>query len=715
MPLASTTVFALPAHLSAKDDPTLIAADERRLAAVGVALAARLADLEHRLAVALATATRAGQEAVERDQAVRRLSSEARVLRRFGLDLCLGRIEPADGGESLYIGRLGLVDERGERLLVDWRAPAAEPFFAATSAHPMGLRSRRRYRWGRGKVVDYWDETFTGERSGMALDDDSAFLATLADARGSRMRDVLGTIATDQDAIIRSDSSGALVVDGGPGTGKTVVALHRTAYLLYADTRVRDRTNGVLFVGPHQPYMAYVDDVLPGLGEDGVLTVTLRDLVTEGAEAGEETDPGVAALKDGADFQRLVEPLVRTLENAPDDDVHVETEWLDVVIRPADWEAAFDAVELGATHNEARDQVRDTLVALLVRRYADEDLPGILVHRELTASPDFRAALDDAWPVVEAAELVSRLYAESGLLERVGPWLSTADIALLRRPAPAAWTTSDLPLLDAVRLRLGDPRVSDVARARAEALAADRDVMDRVVEALQESNEMDDGEGVFSMLRGDDLRSALVDEDATPQLSEDARAGTFTHIVVDEAQELTDAQWQMLIRRCPSRSFTIVGDRAQARRGFRETWAERLARVGITRLTERELTVNYRTPAEIMAVAEPVIRAALPDANVPVSIRSGGVPVRQGAPERLDEILERWLAENPEGVAAVIGAKPRTTSPRVRTLTPMLAKGLEFDLVIVVNPATFGSGVTGAVDRYVAMTRATRELVILGP
>ncbi|WP_222844461.1 hypothetical protein [Saccharomonospora sp. CUA-673] len=216
------------------------------------------------------------------------MTARLRTMRRFGLDLCLGRMVPADGSDIVYIGRMGLGDESGRRLLVDWRSPAAAPFFGATHADPMGLASRRRYRWSGGRVSDYWDEVFTaeGQQAHAAVDEQSAFLAGLGESRTSRMRDVLGTIQSDQDAIIRADSRGALVVDGGPGTGKTVVALHRAAYLLYADPRLDERRGGVLVVGPHRPYLDYVAGVLPGLGEEGVRTCTLADLVPEAPPPG---------------------------------------------------------------------------------------------------------------------------------------------------------------------------------------------------------------------------------------------------------------------------------------------------------------------------------------------------------------------------------------------------------------------------------------------
>ena len=290
----TTSAFDLPDHLAAKADPALIAGDEQHFAAIAESLEQSIADLSDRLDAERKAPGGIGQEAMDRDQEIHRLTARLRALRRFGLDLCLGHMVSADDPEPVYVGRLGLTDSAGRRLLVDWRSPAAEPFFGATHANPMGLASRRRYRWTRGRISDYWDEVFTadGFEGHAALDDQSAFIASLGSSRSPRMRDVLGTIQADQDAIIRAGSRGALVVDGGPGTGKTVVALHRTAYLLYSDPRLGHRRGGVLFVGPHQPYLAYVADVLPSLGEEGVQTCTLRDLVPEGASAAVESRPG---------------------------------------------------------------------------------------------------------------------------------------------------------------------------------------------------------------------------------------------------------------------------------------------------------------------------------------------------------------------------------------------------------------------------------------
>jgi superfamily I DNA/RNA helicase len=218
---------------------------------------------------------------------------------------------------------------------------------------------------------------------------------------------------------------------------------------------------------------------------------------------------------------------------------------------------------------------------------------------------------------------------------------------------------------------------------------------------------------VMSMLRGKDLNDALVHETALPSTDPDQLAGPFAHIVVDEAQELTDAEWQMLLLRCPSRSFTIVGDRAQARHGFTESWQERLERIGLDRMTLATLSINYRTPEQVMTEAEPVIRAVLPDANVPTSIRSSDLPVVHGSTSDLGSILDTWLATHADGIACVIGDPTFRATSRVRSLTPELSKGLEFDLVVLIDPAAFGTAIEGAVDRYVAMTRATQQLVIL--
>ena len=715
----TSSAFDLPERLAAKADPASIAGDEQHFAAVAESLEQQIADLSERLDVLRKARGGTGRAAMDRDLEIHRLTAGLRLLRRFGLDVCLGRMVGADDAEPTYIGRLGLTDRTGRRLLIDWRTPAAGPFFAATLADPMGLVSRRRYRWTQGRITDYWDEVFSadGLEGYAALDDESAFIASLGSSRSTQMRDVLSTIQADQDAIIRAGSRGALVVDGGPGTGKTVVALHRAAYLLYSDPRLGDGRGGVLFVGPHRPYLAYIADVLPSLGEEGVQTCTLRDLVAEGAAATVESDPEVARLKASADMVTAIEPAVRLYEEPPTKGLTVQTDVADLWISASDWAEAFESADPGTPHNEALDEVRDALLSTLLDGLdgLDDDVSPELLRRALRQDPELNEALSNAWTLIEAADLVGDLWSVPAYLRRCAPWLLPDQVRRLQRPDAQAWTVSDLPLLDAARQRLGDPEAARRQRRREAAEAADRAYMDQVVADLLAADP--DSEGSLQMLRRQSIRDDLVDEAALPGSDPDLLAGPFAHIVVDEAQELTDAEWQMLLRRCPSRSFTIVGDRAQARHGFTESWRERLDRIGLGDVAVASLSINYRTPTEVMAEAAPVIRTVLPDANVPTSVRSTGVPVLHGTTSDLGSILDGWLATH-DGIACVIGRKGTEGAAfeqtfRVRSLTPETSKGLEFDLVVLVDPDSFGSGLEGTVDRYVAMTRATQQLVIL--
>ncbi|MFJ9377161.1 RNA polymerase recycling motor ATPase HelR [Streptomyces sp. NPDC101455] len=726
----TTSAFDLPDRLSAKADPALIAADEQHFAAIAESLDRSIAELTESLDTARRAPGGIGRAAMDRDTEIHRLTTRLRTLRRFGLDLCLGHMVDTDTSEPVYIGRLGLTDSTGRRLLLDWRSPAAEPFFGATHANPMGLASRRRYRWTRGRISDYWDEVFTadGFAGHAALDDQSAFIASLGGNRSGRMRDVLGTIQADQDAIIRAGSRGALVVDGGPGTGKTVVALHRSAYLLYSDPRLGHRRGGVLFVGPHRPYLDYVADVLPSLGEEGVQTCILRDLVAEGAAAVAEADPEVARLKSSVQLVRAIEPAARFYEEPPTKGMNVTTHWSDIWLSPEDWAVAFEAAEPGTPHNEGREQVWQELLTILVDKHDDTASPrdgedGQVtpeqLRRSLRQNRELLTAFNRAWPLLEAADLVGDLWTVPAYLRKCAPALSRDEVQRLQRADAQAWTVSDLPLLDAARQRLGDPESARRKRRQEAAVAAEHARRTDVIDSLLQNVEIDESEGAMGMLHGKDLRDALIDEAAQVSAIEpDLLAGPFAHIVVDEAQELTDAEWQMLLLRCPSRSFTIVGDRAQARHGFTESWQERLKRIGLDRINLASLTVNYRTPEEIMTEAEPVIRAVLPDANVPTSIRSSGIPVVHGPVSDLELVLDTWLAEHADGIGCVIGTDEMDAGiirarPRVRALTPVLSKGLEFDLVVLLDPEEFGEGIEGAVDHYVAMTRATQQLVVL--
>ncbi|MCU1405458.1 MAG: Superfamily and helicase-like protein [Glaciihabitans sp.] len=722
----AATAFNLPSHLIAKAQPDLINTDERHFAAIEASQRRSIDDLTTRLDIHRTTPGGTGQAAMERDLEIHRITARLRAMRRFGVDVCLGRMVTADNSDPVYIGRFGLTDADGQRLLLDWRSPAAEPFFGATHANPMGLASRRRYRWTRGRISDYWDEVFTadGFEGNAALDDQSAFIASLGSSRSPRMRDVLGTIQADQDAIIRAGSRGAFVVDGGPGTGKTVVALHRSAYLLYSDPRLSRQGAGVLFVGPSPAYLAYVDDVLPSLGEDGVQTCTISDLVAEGAAALPETDGDVMRLKASADPVTLIDAAVAYYERPPSQSMAIETSWGDLWLDREDWAEAFAEAEPGTSHNDSRDAVWDKLLEILLDKQGDADdydqeieeddgesASRTLLRKALLQSRELRTAFSRAWPMLDPAGVVGDLWSVPAYLKQSAPLLSNDEVDRLQRSDARAWTVSDLPFVDAAHRRIGDPAASQRRSQRDAAIAVEKARMSRVIDDLLEADL--DGDGIVTMLRGQDLQDALVDQSALPTTDPDLLAGPFAHIVVDEAQELTDAEWQMLLARCPSRSFTIVGDRAQARHGFTESWRERLERAGFTEINLSSLSVNYRTPQEVMTEAEPAIRAALPDANVPSSIRHSGLPVIHASTVELGAIVTDWLSAHSEGIACVIGDPTYVATARVRSLSPEMAKGLEFDLVVVVDADAFGEGIEGAVDRYVAMTRATQQLVLL--
>ncbi|WP_271798849.1 RNA polymerase recycling motor ATPase HelR [Dietzia maris] len=740
-------VFALPDHLAHKADPAHIADDERHLATVSLALDLKVAFLSARLAARRRDPAGRGAQTIERDADIRRLVAELATLRRFGLDVCIGHYavamsDPADPSPTaaeaapVYVGRIGLTDAAGTPLLVDWRTPAAEPFFAATLADPRGVTYRRRYRWSGGRIVDYWDEVFGDDdevSAHVSPDDLSAFVSSLSEARTGRMRDVLTTIQADQDAIIRADSRGALVVDGGPGTGKTVVALHRAAYLLHEQSRARLRRGNLLLVGPHRPYLDYVADVLPSLGEHSVQTATVADLglaALGGAIASstdglpDEPDPEVARLKSELRMVEAIEAAVRFHEQPPEQSMLVQTEWVDLRLTPADWAEAFGSVEDGTPHNEAHPQIRDTIAEILVDRALHESagggVPAEVLRAELTAHPDLHRALYRAWPMISATDLVGDLWTVPAYLRLCAPWLTTDQIRLLQRSEPHGWTVADLPLLDAAHHRLGDADRSRRTQRRRAERSAELARRQRVIDDLIAAD--DDPEGVSPMLRHADLQEALLDRSTDDELTAGVSrlSGVFGHIIVDEAQELTDSEWAVILRRCPSGSLTIVGDRAQSRRDFDESWRERLARIGLEpgRITAVHLSINYRTPAAVMEAAAPVIRSVRPDANVPESVRRSGLPVEYGHVEDLQHVIDGWLATHSEGTVCVICAPGSTVldssgSDRVRSLTPAQAKGLEFDLVVLVDPDTFGSGSTGAVDSYVAMTRATRQLVVL--
>jgi DNA helicase IV len=722
----ATSLFDLPAHLAAKASPRRIAHDEAQLRRIREALEETVAATARELAAALSRTGPGAQGRVEREARVDHARRRLRGLAAVRLDAVLGRMTPADGGPPLHVGRLGVHAPDGRVLMIDWRTEAARPFFAATRAEPLGLASRRRYRWEGGRVRDYWDELLDedaedprGEEP--SPDEESALREMLGRARTPRMTSVLSTLAAEQDAIVRAPVRGPLVVDGGPGTGKTVVALHRAAYLLHEDPRLAGGRGRMLVVGPHRPYLHHIADVLPGLGEDGVLTCTLADMVPEGEDALPETDPEVAALKGSAALLGAIEPAVAMYEEPPREGHLLETSWGLLEIDAEDWEDAF-AAAAGLPHDEAHGAILEELAEILCARLRAEHGHPVAPEEVLPVlerDPALLAVLRRAWPLLRAPDLLGDLYEVPAYLRRCAPSLTEAQVRSLQRAEPRAWTVADLPLLDALRHRLGDP---EAAREQRRRRARQRDLLEETMLGLEEMIAADGSEmQVMSMLRGADLQEALADRAETVTAPPDRLAGPFAHIVVDEAQELDDAQWAMVLRRCPSRSLTLVGDPAQSARAEGTGWGERLERVGLDRVRIATLGLNYRTPAEIMMAAA-ALRAGRPDAVVPTSIRETGVPVRRGRCAQLPAVLRSWLDAHAEGTVAVLGSESvlaelegtlREAGPRVRALTPALAKGLEVDLVVLVRPEDLGDGAAGAAARYVAMTRATAELVVL--
>jgi DNA helicase IV len=675
--------------------------------------------------------------------------------------LCFGRLD-FDDGERRYIGRIGIHEESGdyEQLLMDWRASAARPFYLATAASPADVR-RRRHIKSRGRtVVSVDDEVLDlnaadpGKHEG--LTGESALLAALNASRTGQMRDIVETIQAEQDRIIRSDLSGVLVVQGGPGTGKTAVALHRAAFLLYTYRRQLMK-RGVLVVGPNATFLRYIGEVLPSLGETSVLLSTVADLYPGITASGCESREA-AEIKGRLAMARVVAAAVRDRQDVPRRPVQVAVDHETLRLDPATCARARERARRSRRpHNQARRVFAREIVDALTRQLAARVGANVLgegnllseadvddMRGELRREPEVRALIERLWPVLTPQRLLADLFGSADRLAAAAPRLTAAEReALLREPA-SGWTPADVPLLDEAAELLGedDRAARSAARRRQRAEVA---YAGGVLDIL--SRDLDDDPEI---LMGADLvdasRLAERQEDEAGLTAAERAAGdrtwAFGHLIVDEAQELSEMAWRMLMRRCPSRSMTIVGDVAQTGDiAGTPSWSRILDRYQGDRWRLAPLTINYRTPAEIMSVAADVLAAIDPALELPRSVReSGTMPWRlevtqEGLADGVADAARRAAARLGDGRMAVIvpaarlqefgkaisavvpgsgvGEQPELERPVV-VLTVRQAKGLEFDSVLIGDPAgILAESPRGLNDLYVALTRATRQLGVV--
>ena len=759
----------------------------------------RLAELEEK-ALALAqeertTYSRTFAGMLERDVRERSGLRRRASLRLGALNLCFGRIDRTDG-ETYHLGRVAVADEDQEPLIVDWRAPVAEPFYRATSADPLGLR-RRRHLITKGRQVLRLDDELLGDAAGAdgSVDDDlvlvgeAALLDALRRARTGRMGDIVSTIQAEQDRIIRAPLGGLVVVQGGPGTGKTAVALHRAAYLLYTH-RFPLEEMGVLFVGPNAVFLRYIERVLPTLGESGCRMGTTAELVEGVPASSSEEAPHVTRLKGDRRMAEVVARAVRSRQRPLRKVFEVPFGAYVLKLGPKkSAEIVERALAVPAVHNARRPLVEAAVHDHLVRQYrkavaraeaaglparplADEDL-----HDALRRSPDVKRLLDRMWPVLTPARLLDDLFGVPALLAEVaGGLLSDDEQAWLVRPRTPRgetppWSPSDLPLLDEAAPLLGPVGAATGANpprpVPTEDISAiiDRALADDLPECPACGSELtyvggsgnDWRCGLFSCGR-EYASTEVLSPAAAVTLAQArdhlldqlvARPGerapdlrTYGHVVVDEAQDLSPMQWRMLARRCPSGSMTIVGDLAQASGHWApESWQEVIDLVPAPRSTVVELTVNYRTPGEVMAVAARVLAEARPDLTPARSVRDAGVAPRAVAVADRTDLASSAVTAAEEEVAVVDGGKVAVIVPAalhdevsarvheradlagpdddllaapVSVLTLDDAKGLEFDAVVVVDPVGIADEHPhGLGALYVALTRTTTRLALV--
>ncbi len=665
--------------------------------------------------------------------------------------LCFGRIDLDD--DHRYIGRIGILDEKNdyETLLLDWRAPLARPFYLATTATPEGVRRRRHIRSRNRTVVAVNDEYLDLDAAAAAgtldaaggVGSESALLAALNAARTGHMNDIVETIQSEQDAIIRSDHRSVLVVQGGPGTGKTAVALHRAAYLLYT-YRQQLAKSGVLIIGPNATFLDYIGQVLPALGETGVLLSTIGNLYP-GVVATREDSLRAGELKGSLDILDVLKTAVRDRQLVPRQPIEITFDSYTVTLdRKIVTRARGRARSSRRPHNLARPIFVSSVIDALAEQHAQTLGADPLGHdnllsrddvadikSEMRADPDILEAVAGLWPELTPEAVLADLFADPERLARAAPELSETDRGELVRTGPG-FAPADAPLLDELAELLGVDEAEERERAR-----------------RRWRSRIEDAQGALDILTGSapqDLEDDLDPEilmaydliDAT-QLAERQDMGvrltaaeraagdrtwTYGHVIVDEAQELSAMAWRMVMRRIPNRWMTVVGDTAQTGDPAGATsWQRVLEPYVAQRWKLAELTVNYRTPAEIMELAGDVLEGIDPQRPTPRSVRrTGTLPWAEQVPEaEVVRAVRRAVAgaTGPGTTAVVTGhhrhaALAELATDRVSVLTVRAAKGLEFDNVFIVEPAELlDESPCGLNDLYVALTRATQRLGVV--
>ncbi|MCG2620291.1 AAA family ATPase [Arthrobacter sp. I2-34] len=693
------------------------------------------------------------QNMSERDAFASMYEDRLAQLNAVDARLVFGRLD-LDGGEARYIGRIGLSTADMQRLMVDWRAPEAAAFYQATAFDRLGVRRRRHLilngREVRGIEDDVLDTSMLTDSG--HLQGEGALLAALNSKRTGHMSDIVGTIQAEQDRIIRAPMPGVLVVQGGPGTGKTAVALHRAAYLLYTH-RERLKSAGVLLVGPSNSFMHYIERVLPSLGETGVVMATLGRLMP-GINAVPETDQAVAEVKGRPVMADVVARAVANRQRVLVEPRKLKVDGTTLTLTPRQVARARDkARATGKPHNEARA----TFVKVLLRELTEQLMETLeqssgagnttdrsYLAEDVRSSRDVRVALNLCWMPLTPEKLISELLSRPDHLAAATPGFTEAERALLLRDPQAPWTEADVPLLDEAAELLGELDASAGRDKAQQDQQRARDVAN-AEQSLKNVDQMLREAGIDGMVSAEDLadhnRSRETRLTAAERAATD-RTWAFGHIVVDEAQELSAMQWRLLMRRCPLKSFTVVGDIAQTSSAAgAHSWQQALEPFAQDRWRLEELTVNYRTPAQIAEASVRMAVAAGLVVSAPKAVRDG-----RWAPivDRVDDgaqvphllrVLQQELDAVAGGLLAIIAAEHRVAEVRaavaqrfgervgsgagglgqdISVIGPKEAKGLEFDGVVLLEPGELLDGLGGKVgDLYVAMTRPTQRLRLI--